>query len=54
MGEFDNVCTLSGKRIKLSGNSFACAVMTGIIALHLQISPNANLNGIRKLLQKEL
>ena len=54
MGEFDNVCTLSGKRIKLSGNSLACAVMTGIIALHLQISPNANLNGIRKLLQKEL
>ena len=51
-GDFKNICALKGNKIKSSGNSFACPVISGIIALLLENFPNSNINDIRTLLKK--
>ena len=50
-GSYTDVCWLKGERIKLSGNSFATPVITGIVALFVENKRNTNLDNIIGILQ---
>lgn len=51
-GLHDDVLTLSGRRMKSGGNSFAAPIITALVSLIIENNPNYNLDDVRKCLQE--